>query len=84
MEIQMPNYKKVKSQVREGFLDRFFGKIATKAAEKATKDIQKKDPELGNLLKRAADLRKRADQRLSKMTKQERDDEWESLVKKYM
>tara|TARA_B100000287_G_scaffold384445_1_gene390931 strand:- start:272 stop:514 length:243 start_codon:yes stop_codon:yes gene_type:complete len=80
----MPKYKKVKPEIVEGLLDRFFGNLATNAAKKATRDIKKKDPELGKLLDQAADLRKRGEERLAKMTKQERDDEWEALVKKYM
>ena len=80
----MPKYKKVKPEIVEGLLDRFFGKIATKSAEKAIKDIKKKDPELGNLLDQAKQLRKRGEARLAKMTKQERDDDWQALVDKYM
>tara|TARA_R110002020_G_scaffold68202_3_gene178520 strand:+ start:2879 stop:3121 length:243 start_codon:yes stop_codon:yes gene_type:complete len=80
----MPKYKKVKPEIVEGLLDRFFGKIATKSAERAIKDIKKKDPELGNLLDQAKQLRKRGEARLAKMTKQERDDDWQALVDKYM
>ena len=80
----MPKYKKVKPEIVEVLLDRFFGKIATKSAERAIKDIKKKDPELGNLLDQAKQLRKRGEARLAKMTKQERDDDWQALVDKYM
>ena len=80
----MAKYKKVKPEIIEGPLDRFFGKLATGAASRAIKNIKKKDPELGKLLDAAQDLRKRGEERLAKMTKQERDDEWESMVKKYM
>ena len=80
----MAKYKKVKPEIIEGLLDRFFGKLATGAASRAIKNIKKKAPELGKLLDAAQDLRKRGEERLAKMTKQERDDEWESMVKKYM
>ena len=43
--------KKVKPEIIEGLLDRFFGKLATGAASRAIKNIKKKDPELGKLLK---------------------------------
>ena len=80
----MVKYKKVKPEITEGFLDKLFGKLATSAASKAIKDIQKKDAELGKLIATAQDLRKRGEARLAKMTKQERDDEWADMVDKYM
>ncbi len=70
----MPKYKKVKPEITEGFLDRFFAKIATNTANRVVKNIKKKDPKLGNLLDRAQELRKQGEAHLAKMTKKERED----------
>jgi len=70
----MPNYKKVKPEITEGFLDKFFAKVATNTATRAVKNIKKKDPKLGKLLDMAQELRKQGEAHLSKMTKQERED----------
>jgi hypothetical protein len=70
----MVKYKKVKPEITEGFLDKFFAKVATNTATRAVKNIKKKDPKLGKLLDMAQDLRKQGEAHLSKMTKQERED----------
>ena len=70
----MVKYKKVKPEITEGFLDKFFAKVATNTATRAVKNIKKKDPKLGKLLDMAQELRKQGEAHLSKMTKQERED----------
>jgi len=79
----MANYKNNTPKLVEGFLDKFFGKIATKAADKALKDINKKDPKLGKLLSRAQDIRKDGEAFLNKMDPDERDEYMDDLFAKY-
>ena len=75
----MPKYKNLKPEIIEGFLDAMFGKVATKAAEKTIKDIEKKDPKLGKLLKIANDVKKRGERHLKSMSKAEREDYLDKL-----
>ena len=75
----MPKYKNLKPEIIEGFLDAMFGKVATKAAEKTIKDIEKKDPKLGKLLKIANDVAKKGERHLKSMSKSERDDYMDNL-----
>ena len=79
----MPKYKKVKPEITEGFLDRFFAKIATNTADRHIKQIKKKDPEMGKLLDRAQELRKQGEARLAKMTKKEKEKAFADMWAKY-
>ena len=77
----MPKYKNLKPEIIEGFLDAMFGKVATKAAEKTIKDIEKKDPKLGKLLKIANDVAKKGERHLKSMSKAEREDYLDKLYR---
>ena len=79
----MPKYKNNTPEIVEGFLDKFFAKIATKAADKTLQKIKKKDPKLGALLGRAQQMRKDGEAFLNKMDPEERDEYMDDLFAKY-
>ena len=69
----MTKYKNSTPQIVEGFLEKMFGALATKAGQKVAKDLAKKDPEMGKLLARASGLLKQADKRIKGMSRAELD-----------
>ena len=77
----MAKYKNLTPKLIEGFLDKMFGKIATATGQQVAIDMAKKDPKVGKLLKVAADMVKRTEKHLSKMSKSERD-KWRSDLEK--
>ena len=52
----MPKYKNLTPKLIEGFLDKMFGRIATRAGQDVAKDMARKDPTIGKKLARAAAL----------------------------
>jgi flagellar motor component MotA len=79
----MPKYKNLTPELVEGFLDKFFSKIATKAADRAVSKIQKNDPKLANLLKTAQKLRKDGEKFLNSMSSTEREKYEDDFMKRY-
>ena len=69
----MPKYKKLTTELVEGFIDRMFGRIATKTGQAIAKDMARKDPKVGKLLSRAANLAKEAEKHLKSMSKDDRE-----------
>ncbi len=78
----MATYKKLTPELIEGFLDRMFGRIATRAGQDVAKEMGKKDPEVGKLLKHAANLVKKTEKHLNSMSKAERQKYIKGLEKK--
>tara|TARA_R110002110_G_scaffold83238_1_gene216132 strand:- start:155 stop:403 length:249 start_codon:yes stop_codon:yes gene_type:complete len=58
----MPKYKNFTPKLVEGFFDKMFGRIITKAGQDVVKDMTRKDPKIGKKLSRVAamiaDIRK--------------------------
>tara|TARA_B100000902_G_scaffold32435_1_gene38841 strand:+ start:4124 stop:4369 length:246 start_codon:yes stop_codon:yes gene_type:complete len=64
----MPKYKNSTRQIREGFISKMFGALATRTGKKIAANIAKKDPEMGKLLARAEVLMKQAEKRIKSMS----------------
>ena len=64
----------------EGFLEKMFGKIVTKAGQEVVKDMKKRDPKVGNKMVRLTDLIKDIEKDMKGMSKIEKqkykDDIW--------
>ena len=72
MEIQMPKYKNNTPQIVESFLEKMFGALVTAKGKKVRADLSKKDPKMGKLLDRAAELMKQAEKRMKGMNRQQK------------
>ena len=79
----MSKYKNLSPQIVEGFLDKIFGRILTRKAEKHIKDISKKDPKLGKILQRANNVAKEGEKYLKSMSKSEREKHLGDIYKDY-
>jgi hypothetical protein len=77
----MPKYKNNTPQIVEGFLEKMFGAIATSTGKKVAAKMAKKDPEVGKLLSRAADLVSQAEKRLKGKSKSEKEKHFADLEK---
>ena len=79
----MPKYKNLTPKLIEGFIDKMFGRILTKKAEKHIKDITNKDPKLGKILQRANKVAKDGEKYLKSMSKSEREKYMGDIYKDY-
>ena len=68
----MPKYKNFTPKLIEGFMDRMFGRIATRAGQDVAKDMARKDPRVGKLLGHAAKLVKQIEKEMQGMSKAEK------------
>ena len=66
-----------------GFLANLFGNTVKKAVEQETKRISKEDPEKGDLLKRAAQVQKDADEFYDSLSEEERKSKLDEFMKEY-
>ena len=57
----MPKYNEKTLKLVESFLANLFGKTVKRATDQEMKKLSKADPELGKILKRAAQVKKDAD-----------------------
>ena len=78
----MAKYKNLTPKLIEGFLDKMFGRIATKVGQDVAKDMSRSDPEIGKLLKHAANLVKKTEKHLNSMSKSEKEKYIKGLEKK--
>lgn len=69
----MAKYKNFTSELIEGFLDKMFGKIITKAGQQVTKDMTKADPSFGKKLLRVRALIKDIENDMKGMSKAQKD-----------
>ena len=78
----MPKYKNLTPKLIEGFLDKMFGRIATRAGQDVAKDMARKDPTIGKKLARAAALVKDIENDMKKMSKAQKKKYEQDLWKK--
>ena len=78
----MAKYKNLTPKLIEGFLDKMFGRIATRVGQDVAKDMSRSDPEIGRLLKHAANLVKKTEKHLNSMSKSDRAKYIRNLKKK--
>jgi|TARA_B110000211_G_scaffold36995_1_gene37222 hypothetical protein len=69
----MANYKNLKPEIVEGFLEKMFGKIITKAGQDVANDMAKKDPTFGKKMNRVATLVKDIENDMKNMSKAQKD-----------
>ena len=69
----MANYKNLKPEIVEGFLEKMFGKITTKVGQDVANDMAKKDPSFGKKMNRVAALVKDIENDMKSMTKAQKD-----------
>ena len=78
----MLKYKNLTPKLIEGFLDKMFGRIATRAGQDVAKDMARKDPTIGKKLARAAALVKDIENDMKKMSKAQKKKYEQDLLKK--
>ena len=69
----MAKYKNLTPKLIEGFIDKMFGRIATRAGQDVAKDMAKKDPTVGKKLARAAALVKDIEKDMKNMSKAQKE-----------
>jgi len=69
----MPKYKNLTPKLIEGFFDKMFGRIITKAGQDVIKDMTRKDPKIGKKLSRVANLVKDIENDMKGMSKSQQD-----------
>ena len=79
----MAKYKNLTPKLIEGFLDKMFGRIATKTGQAVARDMSRSDPEIGKLLTHAANLVKKTEKHLNSMSKSDRAKYIRNLKKKH-
>ena len=79
----MPKYNEKTLKLVESFLANLFGKTVKRATDQEMKKLSKADPDLGKILKRAAQVQKDADKWYNSLSQKEKDDEYASFMKKY-
>ena len=65
----MTKYKNLTPKLIEGFLDKMFGRIATKTGQAVATDMSRNDPEIGKKLARVAKLVKDIEKDMKGMSK---------------
>lgn len=65
----MAKYKPVDEKIVEGFMEKMFGRIVTKAGQQVAADIAKKDPKFGSKFKRLNNMIKDIEKDLKGKTK---------------
>ena len=78
----MPKYKNLTPKLIEGFLDKMFGRIATRAGQDVAKDMARKYTTVGKKLARAAALVKDIENDMKKMSKAQKKKYEQDLWKK--
>ena len=78
----MAKYKNLTPKLIEGFLDKMFGRIATRAGQDVAKEMGKKDPKVGKLLNHAAELVKQIEKEMKSMSKAQQKKYEQDLWKK--
>jgi len=79
----MPKYNEKTLKLVESFLANLFGKTVKRATDQEMKKLSKADPDLGKILKRAAQVQKDADKWYNSLSQKEKDDEYAAFMKKY-
>ena len=79
----MPKYNEKTLKLVESFLANLFGKTVKRATDQEMKKLSKADPELGKILKRAAQVKKDADKFYNSLTRKEREEKLAAIMKKY-
>ena len=79
----MPKYNEKTLKLVESFLANLFGKTVKRATDQEIKRLSKAEPELGKILKRAAQLQKDANKAYDALSKKEKDDFRAQMRKKY-
>ena len=69
----MAKYKNLTPKLIEGFIDKMFGRIATRAGQDVAKDMARKDPTVGKKLARAAALVKDIEKDMKNMSKAQKE-----------
>ena len=70
----MPKYKYINEDVVSKFIEKVFTVIAKKKSSKVLKDLSKKDPELGSLIKQAIANGKAMEKKLKRMSPADREE----------
>ena len=78
----MAKYKKLTPKLIEGFLDKMFGRIATRAGKDIAKEMGKKDPKVGKKLARVAKLVKDIENDMKGLSKAQKDKYKKDIWKK--